>query len=194
MSKVNLSTLPEDTYLEMRLVRKEVSEPPAANDAIGIMVTLLLAIPVALSFARLVEQPLPQPEPLPGLSVRVGPQTFRSNLTTPQQSTAIAPQGNFINSNRPEASPNSQMAVVQSPGHTGCIFQAAPVLSPAATRGVVLNGQAVTLTGVSMQADGVLWNRAINEVKLVPSRHPAAQNQLQAKQPGWIAAVCFPQG
>lgn len=191
MSKVNLSTLPEDTYLEMRLVRKEVSEPPASNDAIGIVITLLLVIPVALAFARLVERPMPQPQPLSGLNVRIGSQTFSPNFAMPQQQTAIAPQGS---SNRPGVSSNAQTAIVHMPGNIGCIFQAAPVISPAATRGVVYNGQAVTLTGVSTKADGLLWNRVINEVNLVPSRHPAAQNQLQAKQTGWIAAACFPQG
>lgn len=191
MSKSDSLKLADRTYLELRWVREEPPEPPPSNDTIGLILTLLLIAPFALGVIRLLQGPIPLPEPASALSLRVGPQAGNSNPFLPQPQTAIAPQ---VSPNRPSPFPNGQTAVVQLPGYAGCIFQADPVRTPAARLGVVLNGQAVTVTGISTRADRVLWYRAMNESTLVPSRHPAAQNQLQAKQMGWIAADCFPQG
>ncbi|MEL6385016.1 MAG: hypothetical protein AAFQ89_21650, partial [Cyanobacteria bacterium J06626_18] len=69
-------------------------------------------------------------------------------------------------------------------------FRDWPALTPSAIRGVIPVGQWVSLTGKKVPSDGLFWYEAVNEAVLTPSVEPAAQNQLQANQLGWIAD-CF---
>lgn len=157
MSKSDSLKLADRTYLEMRWVQEEAPEPPSSNETIGLILTLLLIAPSALGVIRLLQGSVPLPEPASAL--RVGPQAGNFNRFMPQPQTAIAPP---VSPSRPSSFPNGQTAVVYLPRYAGCIFQADPVRTPAASLGVVLNGQAVSLTGVSTRSDGMLWYRAIN--------------------------------
>ena len=69
-------------------------------------------------------------------------------------------------------------------------FRASPSLLPSEIKGVVIVGQWVSLTGQTAYGDGILWYESVNQKALNASAEPDARNQLNAGQPGWIAA-CF---
>jgi hypothetical protein len=71
-------------------------------------------------------------------------------------------------------------------------FRAYPSLDSRSVLGVVAYGQIVSLTGRTIQGDGVLWYEAIAPA-LSPSPDPGAQNRLEPNQVGWIAS-CFVNG
>lgn len=68
-------------------------------------------------------------------------------------------------------------------------FRAYPSLDPRSVLGVIAYGETVSLTGRTIQGDGVLWYEAIAP-ELYPSPDADAQNRLEAGQSGWIAS-CF---
>ncbi|MGD1930725.1 MAG: hypothetical protein ACFB12_17615 [Leptolyngbyaceae cyanobacterium] len=69
-------------------------------------------------------------------------------------------------------------------------FRASPSLLPSEIKGVVIVGQWVSLTGQTAYGDGILWYESVNQTALNASAEPEARNQLNAGQPGWLAA-CF---
>lgn len=68
-------------------------------------------------------------------------------------------------------------------------FREFPTLNPSAILGEIKWGDSVRLKGRVIQSEGVMWHEAIAPA-LVASREPAAQNQLESGQTGWIAG-CF---
>lgn len=68
-------------------------------------------------------------------------------------------------------------------------FREFPTLNPSAILGEIKWGDSVRLKGRVIQSEGVMWHEAIAPA-LVSSREPAAQNQLEPGQTGWIAG-CF---
>jgi hypothetical protein len=68
-------------------------------------------------------------------------------------------------------------------------FREFPTLNPSAILGEIKWGDSVRLKGRVIQAEGVMWHEAIAPA-LASSREPAAQNQLEPGQTGWIAG-CF---
>jgi len=71
-------------------------------------------------------------------------------------------------------------------------FRGYPSLDPRSVLGVVAYGESVSLTGRTIQGDGVLWYEAIAPA-LSPSPDLDAQNRLEPNQVGWIAS-CFVNG
>lgn len=74
-------------------------------------------------------------------------------------------------------------------GESNANFRQFPSLDPASVLGVVAYSESVSLTGRTIQGDGVTWYEAIAPA-LYPSPDPGAQNRLESNQVGWIAS-CF---
>lgn len=135
---------------------------------------------VPVQQSRLVAAPvLPSPVPSP-IAVAPAPAALASPIasTVPAfQPTAIAPSNL-----RTIAACNNQPANAN--------FRAVPSLAASAVLGVVARGQRVALTGKTAVGDGLIWYEAIAPSPLYLSTNPAAINQVESGQTGWIAA-CF---
>ncbi|GEM_PF-1511605 len=189
----------DNTHLEIRMVRKDPPAPPSSNIVINTIVTVFFALIAALAIKESAN-----PSMLSGVPGATGYITQPGSTT--EQGSAIELY-NYPNTPLPQAKttlPHSRFnttsqlqdgstaRVLCSGNHDGVPLRVTPSFSPSAILGIVSNGQQVRFVGGTTWVDGILLYRVMNESELVLSQNPFAQNQLQAKQTGWVTAC--PQG
>lgn len=107
-------------------------------------------------------------------------------------SSVLTPSTNPVSSqtsDQPEAQSNLLRIHACNGEVSRANFREFPTLNSSAILGEVKWGDSVRLKGRVIQAEGVTWYEAIAPA-LISSREPAAQNQLEPGQTGWIAG-CF---
>ncbi|MDX2211855.1 MAG: hypothetical protein SFY66_01075 [Oculatellaceae cyanobacterium bins.114] len=172
-----------ENHLELRLVKDKKPDPPKGNGATIVTVTVTVAITFALSLeSSLIFPPPGSSDDPPATSV-----SFETGSGGGDKPTSVPPEELPF-----PATPDQKLQINDCNGvyYAGANFRVEPALTPLVIRGVVPEGEWVTLTGKTDSADGIIWYQATNDSELEFSIEPGAQNRTQANQTGWIAA-CF---
>lgn len=178
-----------DNRLETRLIQDKKPDPPKDNGEAVLKVVAATGLLLLLKITGVLDIniPLQVPSSIPTLAPVQDPYLIQTEL--PQQ----APNSSLTSTYEISTSIlgfRVQINQCNGANYDGANFRDYPALTPLTIRGVVQQGEWVTLTGKTVNADGVLWYEAINDSVLWNSNESGAQNQTYANQTGWIAA-CF---
>jgi hypothetical protein len=193
-----------ENHLEIQLVKNK-EEKPKSN--YGFLIPLILLLPFIITLAASIS-PIPELEgvdvaPFGGDFNQFSAQTPNAEGQTPLEFSAQAPNAEGqtpleeeLNSNQeitpfiPENSVSVRINSCNGVNYAGANFRDEPALTPLTIRGVVREGEWVTLTGKTFWDGQINWYEATNNSVLSNSNELNAQNQTYANQIGWIAA-CF---
>lgn len=175
-----------DNHVEVRLIENKKPEPEKSDVGVVITVgvTVTLAITLTLSFAA----------ELPGKPPSINPYWEEPEQSEEDKKNSGEEMVTPIPKSTPFALvPGQRVRIDQCNGveeYDGANFRDYPALTPVTIRGVVPEGDWVTIMSEKIDANGISWYQVVNLSRLSESDQPNVQHDLEANQMGWIAA-CF---